>query len=193
MGGRSTPIHTDGRWCPAASSSASFLPPSRPFCTVASYINPNAICPVCGATVFFYQSPNGGRVFFDALGWPWPKHRCTDNKVAQIGTVRQPKNRTSGSVIFRDAAGTSLQIYELTEMPRQKDGWIIKLSRPGNSSFFRLSISDTGMKAAKLKVEDLRGAPSFVVAPSISGHPTRRIQFISGRLKKIVTIELPKA
>src|SRR4051812_42583483 len=44
-----------------------------------SYVNPNALCPVCGADVYFYQSPYGGRVFFDHLGWPWPKHPCTDN------------------------------------------------------------------------------------------------------------------
>ena len=44
-----------------------------------SFTRPNAKCPVCGATVFFYQSPSGGRVFFDALGAPWQKHPCTDN------------------------------------------------------------------------------------------------------------------
>lgn len=43
-----------------------------------SYVNPNASCPICGAQVFFYMSPNGGRVFFDELGPPWPKHPCTD-------------------------------------------------------------------------------------------------------------------
>jgi hypothetical protein len=47
--------------------------------TVASYINPNAHCPVCGASVFFYRSRYNGRVFFDDIGWPWPKHGCTDN------------------------------------------------------------------------------------------------------------------
>jgi hypothetical protein len=41
---------------------------------------PNASCPVCGIKVFFYKSPHGGRVFFDELGPPWPKHSCTDNK-----------------------------------------------------------------------------------------------------------------
>lgn len=44
-----------------------------------SYLNPNAYCPVCGVKVFFYQSPYGGRVFFDSLGKPWEKHPCTDN------------------------------------------------------------------------------------------------------------------
>lgn len=47
--------------------------------TVSSYVDPNAYCPVCGASVFFYRSPYNGRVFFDALGPPWPKHSCTDN------------------------------------------------------------------------------------------------------------------
>ena len=54
-----------------------------PFVTYPSYVNPNARCPVCGADVYFYQSPYGGRVFFDDLGPPWPKHPCTDNPVVR--------------------------------------------------------------------------------------------------------------
>lgn len=46
--------------------------------TVASYVNHNARCPECGKPVFFYRSPYNGRVYFDHLGWPWPKHPCTD-------------------------------------------------------------------------------------------------------------------
>lgn len=38
---------------------------------------PNAKCPVCGEPVFFYRSPSNGRVFFNELGPPWPKHPCT--------------------------------------------------------------------------------------------------------------------
>ena len=44
-----------------------------------SYTNPNARCPICSASVYFYQSPYGGKVFFDAMGPPWPKHPCTDS------------------------------------------------------------------------------------------------------------------
>jgi hypothetical protein len=39
-----------------------------------SYVNPNAACPRCGKSVYFYQSPLGGRVYFNNLGPPWPKH-----------------------------------------------------------------------------------------------------------------------
>jgi len=44
-----------------------------------SFINPNALCPVCRASVFYYENPAGSKVFFDDLGPPWPKHPCTDN------------------------------------------------------------------------------------------------------------------
>jgi hypothetical protein len=44
---------------------------------VRNYTTPNAKCPVCGRAVFFFQSQEGGRVFFDELGPPWPKHPCT--------------------------------------------------------------------------------------------------------------------
>lgn len=47
---------------------------------INSYTNPNARCPVCGDNVFFYQSSHGGRVYFDELGPPWPKHPCTDKR-----------------------------------------------------------------------------------------------------------------
>jgi hypothetical protein len=46
-----------------------------------SHTNPNAKCPVCAAAVFFYRSPDNGRVFFDSLGPPWPKHACTTSPI----------------------------------------------------------------------------------------------------------------
>lgn len=46
----------------------------------ASHTTPNARCPVCDARVFFYRSPEGGAVYFDELGPPWPKHPCTDRE-----------------------------------------------------------------------------------------------------------------
>lgn len=38
-------------------------------------------CPICGADVFFVRH-NGGSVWFDELGLPWPKHACFDDDVA---------------------------------------------------------------------------------------------------------------
>jgi hypothetical protein len=44
----------------------------------SSHTTPNAKCPICSSQVFFYRSPDGGAVFFDDLGPPWPKHPCTN-------------------------------------------------------------------------------------------------------------------
>jgi hypothetical protein len=55
---------------------------------VESYVTPTS-CPECGAAVWFYRSPYDGRVFFDRLGWPWPKHGCTDHS-------REPRGATRG-------------------------------------------------------------------------------------------------
>lgn len=74
--------------------------------THESYINPNAACPVCGAPVYFYQASSGGRVFFDELGPPWPKHPCTNNKStpARLTTfpipATLPEWQTAGWVPF---------------------------------------------------------------------------------------------
>lgn len=55
---------------------------------------PNARCPVCGADVYFYESPYGGRVFFDELGPPWTKHPCTDNpSPPRARPARSPVNK----------------------------------------------------------------------------------------------------
>lgn len=42
-----------------------------------SYTIPNAKCPCCKNPVYFYRSSEGGSVYFDSMGWPWPKHACT--------------------------------------------------------------------------------------------------------------------
>lgn len=58
-----------------------------------SHTNPNACCPVCSAKVFFYRSPEGGAVFFDDLGPPWPKHPCTSYGVhLQAEKILQKRN-----------------------------------------------------------------------------------------------------
>lgn len=75
--------------------------------SAVSFVDPNAICPVCGASVFFYLSPFGGRVFFDELGPPWPKHPCTD---------RPSKPALAASLL-------EVTIRKIQEYKWQSDGW----------------------------------------------------------------------
>ena len=83
-----------------------------------SFLNPNANCPVCGAPVFFYQSPYGGRVFFDELGPPWPKHPCMD-------LTRRPGK---GTALTRFRRGSK----RINPPEWQKSGW-----EPLSSVFIR--------------------------------------------------------
>lgn len=73
------------------------------------YVNPNAHCPVCGDNVFFYQAPEGGRVFFDSLGPPWPKHPCTDNGRSVQRKLLEPQ--------VKQVTDTSAEVFQI------KDGW----------------------------------------------------------------------
>lgn len=110
-----------------------------PFVTYPSYVNPNARCPVCGADVYFYQSPYGGRVFFDDLGPPWPKHPCTDNPVVQhhfsttesrarflIRTTTEPAESDSQSGESKEPAAVKPQAHVSPTRPVQwiETGWM---------------------------------------------------------------------
>jgi hypothetical protein len=60
------------------------------------YTSPNARCPICSQSVFFFELENGGRVYFDEIGPPWPKHPCTDsasalNHASWADTLSQPQ------------------------------------------------------------------------------------------------------
>jgi hypothetical protein len=68
-----------------------------------SYTTPNARCPHCSVPVFFYRSPEGGSVYFESLGPPWPKHPCMDGQ-------NEIRNRAIGT------SSTSVSTWE-------KEGW----------------------------------------------------------------------
>lgn len=69
------------------------------------FVFPNAECPVCGASVFFYQNGYGSRVYFDELGPPWPKHPCTasDDRAGPAysgDSPIEPSVRKSGEMAY---------------------------------------------------------------------------------------------
>lgn len=119
--------------------------------TYDSYVNPNASCPVCGASVFFYQCFNGGRVFFDELGPPWPKHPCTDN-ASRPGRISPASSNTN----------------QQTTYAWQQDGWqpfiiesVIRYS--SNKDYFRVTGALRGQRLSLDLVDEhhqLHQAPS---------------------------------
>jgi hypothetical protein len=78
--GRRVPIHPDGGWhCgswpPSGASSPAPQSGIREW-QESEFTRPTP-CPKCGANVFFIRH-NGGSVWVNDLGWPWPKHGCFD-------------------------------------------------------------------------------------------------------------------
>lgn len=45
-------------------------------------------CPICGQNVFFVRH-NGGSVWFDDLGYPWPKHGCFEDGPTEVALRRE--------------------------------------------------------------------------------------------------------
>lgn len=188
VGGRPVPIHIGGGWCSGYRNSPS-TPTTRPFRSVVSYVNPNAHCPVCSKIVFYYQSPNGGRVFFDALGWPWPKHSCTDNPASQSGRVIMRAESSHQS--FRNKDGEALDIYELDRVSAGKEGYIeLRFRKPTENRSFTAAAAKNYLRERGITIDDIRSAPSFVVR-TYDTH--RLIEFISGRRKQIVSFRVERA
>ncbi len=86
--------------------------------------SPNATCPVCGAAVYYYESPYGGRVFFDELGPPWPKHPCTTHETVPSSRPRAGKWSEEGWEPFREVTisekGGTSGVYSATGKTRNK-------------------------------------------------------------------------
>lgn len=81
IGGRCVPIHQGGGWHCGSWSEPDYSTPAPRVSRSGEWRERDFTrpthCPTCGADVFFIRH-NGGSVWVDELGWPWPKHGCFD-------------------------------------------------------------------------------------------------------------------
>jgi hypothetical protein len=143
-------------------------PVSRPFWTVRwtydSFTVPNVVCRYCNAVVFFHQAWNGGRVFFDALGPPWPKHECmaasSEPDVRSI-TADDRSLQAEHTPAWKTEGWTPIRV----ERTSREDEWhVLKCRRLDDDIFLRL-----------LSVEPIEGvvrAPTLLSAMTPSGFAT---------------------
>lgn len=71
-----------------------------------SVTSPNTTCPVCGAAVYYYESAYGGKVYFDELGPPWPKHPCTTREAISSPRSSAGKWSSEGWMPLKDVTIT---------------------------------------------------------------------------------------
>lgn len=107
--------------------------------SLSSFTIPNASCPVCGESVFYYCNSYGGSVFFDELGPPWPKHPCTDNSAKNLPRpFRSPPSNKHASVStkWQKDGWELLQLDVLAEIDRKT--FMLQLS--SSNTMLRLTL-----------------------------------------------------
>lgn len=72
-----------------------------------SYAAPST-CPRCRRAVYFIRH-NGGAVWVDELGWPWPKHACFDNE-PEPGWSTYLRANTGGAKFHSNAASSNTSV-----------------------------------------------------------------------------------
>lgn len=110
-------------------------PWQHPLVTLDQVTIPNAKCPVCGDSVYFYWNYLGSRVYFDDLGPPWPKHPCTDNSVEPRPSRLRDESAETGSIRWRDA-GWIPAIHDKSK--RQEDWNVLYLRLLDTGEFLRV-------------------------------------------------------
>jgi hypothetical protein len=119
-------------------------------------------CPQCGAEVFFVRH-NGGSIWFDELGFPWPKHACFDdddssrrvrvelvshslsNQPLVFGVVVEtvaPRGGKGGLIIVRCSDGTTVnQQVDTARYFLFLVGQVVRVvRRDGKVAVFRLGV-----------------------------------------------------
>ena len=80
--------------------------------------SPNAVCPDCGAWVWYVPCPNGGRFYSDTPGPPWKKHPCTSHPApySPFNSKRRPRLRNRRSK-FEKGGWLPVFIKKIEELP----------------------------------------------------------------------------
>jgi len=178
------PIHLSGSSCEGSRNGEH---PHQKGWVADSYLNPNARCPVCGEAVFFYQSRHGGRVFFDDVGWPWPKHECTDRGRPKIKTATVQTSRPRS--LF-DKSGTRLKVYYLDDIEDSVIDHVFVFRNQINGYRVKLRCSKAWLLKQRVRLADFLDAPSFLIHEFERGVTHIRIDFLSVRLERVVRMKL---
>lgn len=125
--GRCTPIHLNGSCSRGASSLRLEAGLRRDFCRPTN-------CPKCGDEVFFVRY-NGGSVWFDELGWPWPKHPCFGSILPKFPeTVDASKPPLLGIVLSISVASRRIENRMIVRLETGKEiGYFVKYPYPSIS------------------------------------------------------------
>lgn len=128
---------SEGQWLPmdpevGGKHDCGVSPPTPARSTVWRYRDDDfcrpTSCPRCGAKVFFVRH-NGGSIWFDELGFPWPKHASFDDDDRSRGLRGELVSHSR-----RDEPAVFGVVVETVAPQRGKKGWIVVRCSDGTSS-----------------------------------------------------------
>ena len=168
----------------------------------ARYVYPNAICPVCGESVFFYRNEYGSRVFFDELGPPWPKHPCTDQSDLERRSKKSSRKRTLPQLREKIEIDwiDSLRTQAVWGVPasfkymyghKPWKPWILKnIIRNEGSTFLILSSAD--FSSTRPLILKLERRPSGLSEYDLVFYSRGEIEYLRARTLKVASVEAEK-
>lgn len=131
--GRIVPIHRSGH-CPGVGVTAA---QSIGFQHEKDICHPTK-CPECRRMVFFIRH-NGGSLWVDSLGWPWPKHPCfqhgLESPLETLAAVTGKFSQCNGAIISRVVFSPGQRTaFAFITTPRQKTVvWLVReVSHPNS-------------------------------------------------------------
>ena len=203
INGRRIPIHLNGRACSTRKARSGG---EIKLSTVKAYMHPNARCSRCRRSIFLVQNNAGERLVFDEGAWPWSTHPC-DSKyahLARLPTSYYNKKKKWHHIHFRmrtshlkSRSGTNLSVYVLSRLvPRGKTfsdrAYVLTFRNTDNHKTRTGILPLKDLTRAKIEIEDIRDAQSFIIDIDKSGGRHLYVYFICFRLKGIIRMKLAK-
>ncbi|WP_241772146.1 hypothetical protein ACTTAL_19330 (plasmid) [Rhodobacter capsulatus] len=127
---------------------------------------------------------------FDDVGWPWPKHACTDDYQQSVRVKRVPSGHAR---VFRDRSGALLKIYDLDDIEDRGRNHLLVLRNQMTGSRVRVLVGKRRLAQGNIRLADFQDAPSIVVHEFERGAPHIRLDFVCVRLGKVVRVKLRAA
>ena len=161
------------------------------FLSPQSYLNPNACCPICGANVYYYENERGSKIFFDDVGWPWPKHPCTD-KIVQRGLVASIAKSTAVRTSLKSVKGEVVDVLQIVGNLRATCTAlrfaVRRLNAPKASATAIFKVYPQAGKNKSFYAHALTEAPALLVSRSSLGNVSLRIRFSNAEKLKISSL-----
>lgn len=140
-------------------------------------------------------------MFFDDVGWPWPKHGCTDQVEAQKSKVVFASAAESGAtrhdwtksfmvfgLVYLHHFGGQTRL-RLREIPCGISG-IIRAIFVNTERTYALNLA--AFEGGEVLDQDFHTAPSFLMSKADLAVSAPYIHFICARLGKIVSVRLKR-